>query len=89
MKDNDTKPENGIYGCDVPDGLVYQWAEEYMHDADAPEDAEKEEKFVPKPYVNTQPKAKGAASKTKKSAKTKKKEEKQTESGNYEQMSFV
>lgn len=89
MKDNDTKPENGIYGCDVPDGLVYQWAEEYMHDADAPEDAEKEEKFVSKPYVNTQPKTKSAASKTKKSAKTKKKEEKQAETGEYEQMSFV
>lgn len=89
MKDNDTKPENGIYGCDVPDGIVLGWSEEYMRDADAPEDAEKEEKFVPKPYVNTQLKAKGAASKTKKPAKTKKKEEKQTESGNYEQMSFV
>ena len=25
MEDNDAKPENGIYGCDVPDGLVYQW----------------------------------------------------------------
>ena len=89
MKDNDTKPENGIYGCDVPDGLVYQWSADYFHNTDAPEDAEKEEKFVPKPYVNTQLKAKGAASKTKKPAKTKKKEEKQTESGNYEQMSFV
>ena len=89
MKDNDTKPENGIYGCDVPDGIVLGWSEEYMHDADAPEDQEKEEKFVPKPYVNTQPKAKGVASKTKKSAKTKKKEEKQAETGEYEQMSFV
>ena len=89
MKDNDTKPENGIYGCDVPDGLVYQWSADYFHNTDAPEDAEKEEKFVPKQYVNTQLKAKGAASKTKKPAKTKKKEEKQTESGNYEQMSFV
>ena len=89
MKDNDIKPENGVYGSDVPDGLCYQWAEEYMHDADAPEDAEKEEKFVSKPYVNTQPKTKSAASKTKKSAKTKKKEEKQAETGEYEQMSFV
>ena len=89
MADNDTKPENGIYGCDVPDGIVLGWSEEYMHDADAPEDQEKEEKFTPKPYINTQPKAKATASKTKKPAKTKKKEEKQTESGNYEQMSFV
>ena len=38
MADNDTKPENGIYGCDVPDGIVLGWSEEYMHDADAPED---------------------------------------------------
>lgn len=89
MKDNDTKPENGIYGCDVPDGIVLGWSEEYMRDADAPENQEKEEKFTPKPYINTQPKTKSAASKTKKPAKTKKKEEKQTESGNYEQMSFV
>lgn len=89
MKDNDTKPENGIYGCDVPDGLVYQWAEYYMHDADAPEDQEKEEKFVPRPYVNTQPKTKSAVSKTKNPARTKKKEEKKAETEEYEQMSFV
>ena len=25
MKDNGFKPENGIYGCDVPDDLCYQW----------------------------------------------------------------
>ncbi len=24
MKDNGIKPENGVYGGDVPDGLVYQ-----------------------------------------------------------------
>ncbi len=86
MKDNDVKAENGIYGCDVPDGMVYQWAEDYFHAADAPEDAEKEEKFVPRPYVNTQAKA---ASRAKKQAKEKKKEEKQAVSGDYEQMSFV
>ena len=51
MKDNDIKPENGVYGGDVPDDLCYQWAEEYFMDPDAPEDqTEKEEKFVPKPY---------------------------------------
>ena len=51
MKDNDIKPENGVYGSDVPDDLCYQWAEEYFMDPDAPEDqTEKEEKFVPKPY---------------------------------------
>ena len=30
MKDNDEKPVNGIYGCDVPDDLCYQWAKEYF-----------------------------------------------------------
>lgn len=52
MKDNDIKPENGVYGSDVPDDLCYQWAEDYFRDPDAPEDKpEKEEKFVPKPYT--------------------------------------
>ncbi len=51
MKDNDIKAENGIYGSDVPDDLCYQWAEDYFRDPDAEEDREKEEKFVPKPYM--------------------------------------
>ena len=52
MKDNGIKPDrNGIYGCDVPDDLCYQWAEEYFRDPNAKEDQEKEEKFVPKPYA--------------------------------------
>ena len=50
MKDNDIKPENGVYGSDVPDDLCYQWAEEYFRDPDAKEDQEKEEKFVPRAY---------------------------------------
>lgn len=62
MKDNGTKPEgpNGAYGGDVPDDLCYQWAEEYFRDANAEEDKEKEEAFVPKPYIG-----KTGASKTK------------------------
>ena len=48
IKDNDIKPENGVYGSDVPDDLCYQWAEEYFRDPDAKEDQEKEEKFVPR-----------------------------------------
>lgn len=82
MKDNDVNPDNGIYGCDVPDGMVYQWAEEYMHNTDTPEDQEKDKKFVPRPYTGT----KTTASKTKKPAKEKPKQE---TSGTYEQMSFV
>ena len=89
MEDNGIKQENDGYGCDVPDGIVYQWAEEYFNDPDAKEDKEKEEKFVSKPYVGTAPKSKSVASKTKKPEKAKKKEEKQAVSGEYEQMSFV
>lgn len=37
------------YGCDVPDGIIQEWAEEYFYDSDAPEDGEKEE-FKPEPY---------------------------------------
>lgn len=72
MKDNDIKPENGVYGGDVPDELCYQWAEEYFRDADAPEDKQEEEKFVPKPYVGKS----GSKSKPKKAAEKKKPEPK-------------
>lgn len=51
MEDNDEKPIAGGYDCDVPDDLCYLWAEEYFMDMDAEEDKEKEEKFVPKPYI--------------------------------------
>lgn len=51
LKDNDMKPENGVYGSDVPDELCYQWAVDYFNDPDAKEDQEKDEKFVPKPYT--------------------------------------
>ena len=77
MKDNDIKPENGVYGGDVPDELCYQWALDYFRDPDAEEDKEKEEKFVPKSY-NGKAAAKG---KDRRSAKKKpeKKQEKKTE----------
>lgn len=42
---------SGVYGCDVPDGLCYQWAEDYFNDPNAKEDHKDDEKFVPKPYV--------------------------------------
>ncbi len=38
------------YGCDVPDGLCYGWAEEYFRDPNAKEDGEKEEKFILRTY---------------------------------------
>ena len=87
MEENGIPKDSNGYGSDVPDGLCYQWAEDYFHDANAPEDTEKEEKFVQKPYTGTASRAKSSASKTKKPAK--KKEEKQSEpSGNYEQMTL-
>ena len=50
MKDNDIKPEKGVYGSDVPDDLCYKWAEDYFRDPDAPEDKDgKEEKIETKP----------------------------------------
>ena len=51
MKANGIQPESGVYGDDVPDDLVYQWAADYFNDPDAQEDKEKEEKFTPRPYV--------------------------------------
>lgn len=72
MKANGVQPESGVYGDDVPDDMVYQWAVDYFNDPDAQEDREKEEKFTPRPYVgksskaskSAKPKAKKAAPKT-------------------------
>ncbi|MBP1736759.1 MAG: hypothetical protein H6Q60_640 [Oscillospiraceae bacterium] len=79
MKDNDVKPDNGVYGGDVPDDLCYRWAEDYFRDPDAPEDQEKEEKFVPKPYMGkytSKAKSKKAAEKKKPEKNPEKKPEK-------------
>ena len=68
MEDNDMKPENGIYGGDVPDDVVYQWAVDYFNDPNAKEDEVKEERFIPKPYS-------GTSSKSRKKDKEKSKKE--------------
>lgn len=60
MKDNEEKPVNGVYDTDVPDGLCYQWAEDYFNDLEAEEDKDKDDTFVPKPYYG------GSSSKSKK-----------------------
>ncbi|MDE7263007.1 MAG: PcfK-like family protein, partial [Oscillospiraceae bacterium] len=60
MKDQGIE-RSGVYGLDVPDGLCYQWAEDYFKGKNAGEDHKNEEKFVPKPYVPS----------TRKSSKTK------------------
>ena len=74
LKASGTRPGPGqqTYGCDVPDNLCYQWAEDYFRDPDAKEDHEDEEKFVPKPYAGKS----SAKSKPKKAAEKKKTEPK-------------
>lgn len=73
LKANGVQPGPGqqAYGCDIPDDLCYQWAEDYFRDPDAKEDQGDEEEFVPQPY-------RGKTSS--KSVSKKKKEEKKKES---------
>ena len=68
MKANGIEPGPGQegYGCDVPDDLCFQWARDYF---DAPVE-EKEEKFVPNPYV-PRPVGKAKKDKPKKEPKPK------------------
>lgn len=75
LKANGIKPGPGqqAYGCDIPDGLCYQWAEDYFRDPDAKEDHEDEEKFVPKPYTGGTSKSKTAGKKDKGKKKAEKK----------------
>ena len=60
-------PDNPVYGCDIPDDLCYQWAEEYFRTLGVKEDEEEEEKFVPKTY----PGASASKAKSKTPAKKK------------------
>lgn len=50
MKDNGME-RSGVYGLDVPDGLCFQWAEDYFNTDDVKEDHKNDEKFIPKPYI--------------------------------------
>lgn len=62
LKAGGVKP-NSAYGGDVPDGMCYQWAEDYFRDPDAKEDSKDDDKFVERPYYGgrtTKPKAKPA-----------------------------
>ncbi|MCM1215582.1 MAG: PcfK-like family protein [Lachnospiraceae bacterium] len=91
MEDNDIKPENGVYGSDVPDDLCYQWAEDYFRDPDAKEDRAEEEKFVPKPYVGRGSAKAKPKKNTEKKGTAKKPAGKKTEKPKQEdgQMSFI
>lgn len=75
LKANGIKPgpDQQAYGCDIPDGLCYQWAEDYFRDPDAKEDHEDEEKFVPKPYTGGTSKSKTTGKKDKGKKKAEKK----------------
>ncbi len=87
MEDNDEKPTSDGYGCDVPDDLCYQWAEEYFMDMEAPEDKTEEDKeFVPKPYTGkSTPKSK---KKTEKKKPVPKKEEPKSAADTNSQMNL-
>lgn len=79
MENNDMKPENGMYGGDVPDDVVYQWAVDYFNDPNAKEDERPEEEFTPKPYIGghtVSAKSKKDKAKEKEAEKAKKEAEK-------------
>lgn len=63
--------ESPVYAADIPDGVCYQWAEDYFRDPTVQEDQEKEEQFVPRPYPGSTVK-KPAAKKTEKKKAEKK-----------------
>lgn len=84
MENNGLKPEDGIYGGDVPDHLCYHWAEEYFNDPDAPEDHKDEEAFVPKPYIPSG----GKASKTRKKKTGSEKKPAEPKNAGCEQLSL-
>ena len=69
MKDNDEKPITGGYGTDVPDDLCYKWAEEYFLDLEVEEDRDKNDKFVPQPYIGGSSRSKKGGKKAEKKPK--------------------
>ena len=89
MKDNGTE-RTGVYGLDVPDGLCFQWAEDYFNDPDAKEDHQNDEKFVSKPYVPASANRKTAKSKAaKKSAPAAKPKAAKPKDAGMEQISLM
>lgn len=67
---NITPSRETPYASAIPEGICYQWAENYFNDPDAKEDHEDEEKFVPKPYYGGTSKSR-STKKEKKDAKPK------------------
>ena len=87
MEDNGIERQ-GVYGLDVPDGLCYQWAEDYFKDENAKEDHKDDEKFIPQPYVPTGRKTSAGKTAKKKSETGKASAEKPTDTG-MEQISLM
>lgn len=89
MKDQGIK-RTGVYGLDVPDGLCYQWAEDYFNDPDAKEDHKDDEKFIPKPYVPTSgKKAQGKGKTAKKPSGAAKPRAEKPSEGTMDQISLM
>lgn len=80
MKDNGVQ-RTGVYGLDVPDGLCFQWAEDYFKDENAEEDHKDDEKFIPKPYTPSARKAAKSKTNKKPAPAAKPGTEKQTDAG--------
>lgn len=91
MKADDIKSGTGQqgYGCDIPDDLCYQWAEDYFRDPSVKEDEEEEEKFVPKPYVGKTGYKPAAKKKTEKKEKKPEQEKKAEETQVTGQLSLM
>ena len=93
LKADGIQPGQGAagYGAAVPEGLCYQWAEDYFRDPTAKEDEEEEGTFTPKPYPGkaapkTKVKKTAEKKKTEKKPPEKKSEEKKP--ANDDQLSF-
>ena len=80
---------NPTYASDVPDDLCYQWAEDYFRDPDAKEDQEKEEEFVPRPYIGKTNAKKKSKKQEKKKAEPKAKAAPEKKPSTEEQMSLL
>lgn len=93
LKADGIQPGQGAagYGAAVPEGLCYQWAEDYFRDPMAKEDEEEEETFTPKPYSGKsvpKAKAKKAAEKKKTEKKPPEKKAEVKKPANDDQLSF-
>ena len=93
LKADGIQPGQGAagYGAAVPEGLCYQWAEDYFRDPTAKEDEEEEETFTPKPYPGkpaSKAKAKKPAEKKKTEKKPPEKKVEEKKPANDDQLSF-